>query len=411
MDSFEEKKVWGSGDQEEPRSTTVPSSTDLFPPSALSESLLSKDRATDVTADAQEVAVVEDVAVADSVALSMPLRRRSSIEIVATHTYTFSMALLVRVIIFCFVFEVFCMTWYVSGVYQMYSRLILLNADLKVEAGENAAAFSDDPETLVQLMTTEEKKSMLAGIWHYGQYSGIVPGVPRLGIPPLLMNDGPQGFNVFPQILCASTLFALVFYPVTGLVDAAFGTDMSLTDSVRWLVDAAFAHVLDFLLQNRLLPDRVVQALTIVTRDGRARNVVCGNAGADPCNRIGSTTAFPASLSISAAFSEETARSVYAAMGAEFVGKGANMILGPALNMHRVPYGSRNFEYLPGEDPVLGAAMASAIVETLSDPGGPNLMVVIKHWLGNEQEKHTSAALDSSYEDGREMPFTLWEKV
>ena len=38
----------------------------------------------------------------------------------------------------------------------------------------------------------------------------------------------------------------------------------------------------------------------------------------------------------------------------EFKGKGANMILGPGLNLLRTPLNGRTFEYISGEDPILG---------------------------------------------------------
>lgn len=41
-------------------------------------------------------------------------------------------------------------------------------------------------------------------------------------------------------------------------------------------------------------------------------------------------------------------------MGIEFYNKGANVFLGPGMNLMRVPYCGRNFEYTIGEDPYLG---------------------------------------------------------
>ena len=36
-------------------------------------------------------------------------------------------------------------------------------------------------------------------------------------------------------------------------------------------------------------------------------------------------------------------------MGAEFAGKGANVLFGPGVNLARLPNGGRSFEYLSGE--------------------------------------------------------------
>ena len=43
----------------------------------------------------------------------------------------------------------------------------------------------------------------------------------------------------------------------------------------------------------------------------------------------------------------------------EQFGKGTNVMLGPMVNIARVPYGGRNFESF-GEDPHLSAEMAAA---------------------------------------------------
>ncbi len=50
-----------------------------------------------------------------------------------------------------------------------------------------------------------------------------------------------------------------------------------------------------------------------------------------------------------------------AAMGAEFFKKGANVQLGPGVNLARVPLNGRNFEYLSGEDPYLGEFLNCAV--------------------------------------------------
>lgn len=44
-------------------------------------------------------------------------------------------------------------------------------------------------------MTLEEKVAMLHGYGFVDLYVGTVDGNNRLGIPPLYLNDGPQGFR------------------------------------------------------------------------------------------------------------------------------------------------------------------------------------------------------------------------
>lgn len=69
-----------------------------------------------------------------------------------------------------------------------------------------ALARAEDPHAravrLVAQMTLDEKLGFLQGGKHNGSheygngsYVGIVPGLPRLSIPDLRMNDGPEGFR------------------------------------------------------------------------------------------------------------------------------------------------------------------------------------------------------------------------
>merc|ERR1719221_1504553 len=88
------------------------------------------------------------------------------------------------------------------------------------------------------------------------------------------------------------------------------------------------------------------------------------------------------------------------AIGAEFAGKGANILLGPAVNVHRIARGGRNFEYMSGEDPYLGARLARAYVHGVQTQG---VMATVKHFAFNEQE--TARASESSVVGAR----TAWE--
>jgi beta-glucosidase len=97
----------------------------------------------------------------------------------------------------------------------------------------------------------------------------------------------------------------------------------------------------------------------------------------------GTTTAWPCLLALASTWDEHIVRSVAAAIGREFKGKGANVVLGPSINVHRSSLGGRNFEYLSGEDPYLGARMATAYITGMQSQG---VMAVAKHFAFNEQE-------------------------
>lgn len=57
-------------------------------------------------------------------------------------------------------------------------------------------------------------------------------------------------------------------------------------------------------------------------------------------------------------------------------------MLGPGVNLARVPVGGRNFEYL-GEDPILAGLMAAAEVKGIQSEG---VVACVKHWADNNQE-------------------------
>ena len=62
------------------------------------------------------------------------------------------------------------------------------------------------------------------------------------------------------------------------------------------------------------------------------------------CDRT--TTSWPSGLTVGATFDTTLARAWGKAMGQEFARKGANVQLGPAMCLARIPLCGRNFEYV-----------------------------------------------------------------
>lgn len=98
----------------------------------------------------------------------------------------------------------------------------------------------------------------------------------------------------------------------------------------------------------------------------------------------GTSTAFPSALSMAASWDVDAVHLWGATMAQEFSAKGANVMLGPGVNVARVPTCGRNFEYLSGEDPVLGAILVKAEIQGIHSVGG--IMANVKHFMHNNQE-------------------------
>ena len=115
------------------------------------------------------------------------------------------------------------------------------------------------------------------------------------------------------------------------------------------------------------------------------------NGVADWCTDV---TTWPSSMTMAASFDTALMKKYGAALGSEQRGKGFQVMLGPGVNLARVPAGGRNFEYL-GEDPCLAGKMAAAEVRGIQSEG---VVACAKHWADNNQEgpHHNGRLITSS---------------
>ena len=97
---------------------------------------------------------------------------------------------------------------------------------------------------------------------------------------------------------------------------------------------------------------------------------------------LDSATYFPTGSALAATWSEELAYKYGTGMGKEARLRGKDVILGPAVNIQRLPVGGRTYEYL-SEDPILSATLALEYTKGVQDQG---TAVCIKHFAVNNQE-------------------------
>ena len=97
-----------------------------------------------------------------------------------------------------------------------------------------------------------------------------------------------------------------------------------------------------------------------------------------------SATFFPTGSALAATWSTEWAYAYGRGMSREARLRGKDMILGPAINIQRIPTGGRTYEYL-SEDPLLSGMLAVAYTRGSQDDG---TAVCLKHYALNNQEDY-----------------------
>jgi beta-glucosidase len=113
-------------------------------------------------------------------------------------------------------------------------------------------------------------------------------------------------------------------------------------------------------------------------RNWRGSSAVTNAAATVPVT----STAFPAGIAMAASWDLELVARGARAIAQEVKALGRDMILGPTVNINRVPLWGRNFEGY-GEDPYLAARMGVAYIKAVQAEG---VIPSVKHFAANNEE-------------------------
>ncbi|MDP4176409.1 MAG: glycoside hydrolase family 3 C-terminal domain-containing protein [Bacteroidota bacterium] len=94
------------------------------------------------------------------------------------------------------------------------------------------------------------------------------------------------------------------------------------------------------------------------------------------------STAFPAGIALASTWDPSLVEQIGKAIGREVKSKGRHVILGPCVNIARIPQGGRNFESF-GEDPFLTSSMTVPYIKGVQSE---NVAATVKHFACNNQE-------------------------
>jgi beta-glucosidase len=116
-------------------------------------------------------------------------------------------------------------------------------------------------------------------------------------------------------------------------------------------------------------------------------------------DKMAGVTQLPAPVAAAASWDPNLLRQYGEVIGAEQLGKGVNVELGPTVNIVRDPRWGRAFESL-GEDPFLTSQAAVAEIQGIQSQG---VMAQVKHLAGYQQETFRDTFLDNAIIDPRTL--------
>ena len=127
--------------------------------------------------------------------------------------------------------------------------------------------------------------------------------------------------------------------------------------------------------RTRPIPHAGIPALKMTDGPTGVRGEGHGGAGTHG-------VAVPSGITLGASWDTQLLAEIGDLLGRECVRKGAHILLGPTVNLHRTPLGGRTFECY-SEDPELSGALASSYIRSVQSH---HVAATVKHFVGNDTE-------------------------
>ena len=211
----------------------------------------------------------------------------------------------------------------------------------------------EDPDALVESMTDEQLITLVIGggtsnknlvVEAMGASGTTTPDLyAELGIPNVILSDGPAGLNLTPQV-------------------AEMGGDVTKPVKTPQMLEAYRRYLFGF--TRMIMMKQMAEPGEGITHYQYA-------------------TAWPCGQLLAQSFDPELLEQVGDAVGTEMEAYGVTVWLAPGMNIHRNPLCGRTFEYY-SEDPYVSGKMAAAIVRGVQSHPGKGMS--IKHFTANNCE-------------------------
>ena len=211
----------------------------------------------------------------------------------------------------------------------------------------------EDPDALVESMTDEQLITLVIGggtsnknlvVEAMGASGTTTPDLyAELGIPNVILSDGPAGLNLTPQV-------------------AEMGGDVTKPVKTPQMLEAYRRYLFGF--TRMIMMKQMAEPGEGITHYQYA-------------------TAWPCGQLLAQTFDPELLEQVGDGVGTEMEAYGVTVWLAPGMNIHRNPLCGRTFEYY-SEDPYVSGKMAAAIVRGVQSHPGKGMS--IKHFAANNCE-------------------------